>query len=175
MSKKDNIKLLEDYRKELLHQKQTLPELERSDFHLSNEPYTPSPEDEQAARLADDFGFDGSLFRNSSPFNLYDDYQFWERWISKNIQKRIDIILRIIAEIEKPPDRSIIPDSAKLLTVPQVAEILNCGESVVRQRDKRGLLPLPVRIEGSILWNRHELSRWIDANCPPRQKWEQIK
>ena len=172
---KDNVELLKNYRQELLEQQQILHELDQSDFCSSSEPPPPSPEIEQIARLADDFGFEGSLFRNYSPFNFNGDYQMWGRWTSKNIKERIDTIPKIIAAIEKPPDRSIIPESVELLTVPQVARILNCGESVVRERDKKGLLPLPVRIGGTVQWRKQELWQWLGAECPSRQKWEQIK
>lgn len=128
----------------------------------------PDANAKRAAQLANDNGFDGGIF-----FKAFDDPTSLQS--KRNLSKQIETIPQIIAAIEKPKDRSIIPDSAKLLTVPQVAGILNCGESVVRQRDKKGLLPLSVRIEGTILWNRYELSKWIDAGCPPRQKWEQIK
>jgi len=173
VTQKQDIEFLENYRKKLLRQQQILPDLAPWEFHSSNEPQTPSPEDEKVARFADDFGFDGSLFRNSSPYD--DDYQLWMKWTSKNIQKKIDTVFRVIAAITKPPNRSIIPDGVELLTVPQVARLLNCGESVIRERDKKGLLPLPIRIGGTIQWRRQELLQWLEADCPARQKWEALK
>jgi len=91
------------------------------------------------------------------------------------LKKRIETIPKIIHAIEKPPDNSIIPDDAELLTVPQVARLLGWGESVVRERDKKGLLPLPVRIGGTIQWRRKEIVEWIAAGCPPRAKWLQTQ
>jgi len=172
-SQKENVEFLENYAKKLLRQQQILPELAPWEIHLSNEPQTPSPEAEQVARFADDFGFDGSLFRNSSLFD--DDYQLWMKWASKNIQKQIETIPRIIAEMEKPIDRSTISDGAELLTVHQVARMLNCAESMVRERDKKGMLPVPIRIGGSKQWRKKELLDWIGAGCPARQKWESLK
>ncbi|MHC4539735.1 MAG: helix-turn-helix transcriptional regulator [Planctomycetota bacterium] len=86
-----------------------------------------------------------------------------------------EIIPAVITEIEKSPDRSLIPEGAELLTVPQVARLTGWGESVVRQRDRKGLLPAPLRFGGTIQWSRKELLAWIGAGGPPRQKWELIK
>ncbi len=80
-----------------------------------------------------------------------------------------------VAGTEKPTDRSRIPEGVELLNVAQIAHLLGWGKSVVRQRDKKGLLPKPVRIGGSLQWSRKELRDWMDAGCPPRSKWEMCK
>lgn len=90
----------------------------------------------------------------------------------KQLQQTIP---KIIAAIDKPPERSLIPEGAELLTIPQVARMLGWGESVLRQRDKQGLLPAPLRFGGTIQWNRQELKVWMEQRCPPRQKWELLK
>lgn len=57
-----------------------------------------SPEQERAARLADDNGFDGSLFRN-----LTKEYAIFSlRWIQQ-LKKEIETLPKIIAVIEKHP------------------------------------------------------------------------
>ncbi len=126
--------------------------------------------DGSVARLADENGFDGSLFRNSTIFNDPTSLQS-----KRHLIRQIETIDKIIATIEKPPDRSIIPDDAELLTIPQVARLLGWGESVVRQRNDKGLLPMPLRFGGTIQWNRQELKEWMEQGCPPRQKWELLK
>jgi len=90
----------------------------------------------------------------------------------KQLQQSIH---QVIAEIDKAPDRSMIPEGTELLSVAQVALLLGWSECMVRQRDKLGLLPKPIRIGGTIQWRRKELLAWIDAGCPPRKKWEQLK
>ena len=72
-------------------------------------------------------------------------------------------------------DDSMIPDGVELLSVRQVAWMLGCGQSVVRQRDKQRMLPKPVRLGGSVKWRRRELIDWISADCPSRQIWEQMR
>ncbi len=92
----------------------------------------------------------------------------------RRLKKQIETIPKVIAILEKPEivDRSVIPEQAELLSVAQVATMLGWGESVVRQRDKEGLLPIPNRFGGAIQWSRSELQSWIDAGCPKRQQWE---
>lgn len=171
MVKQKEIELLKTHLKKLLKQQKMLADLSPAEFYSSNELENPNLDIEQIAKLADNYGFDGSLFRNLSP---YDDFDLWMKWAVKNIQKQIDMIPRIIARIERPVDNSEIPEDVELLNIPQVARILNCGESVVRERDKKGLLPLPIRIKGAIQWRRQELLNWIEAKCPVRARWEQI-
>ncbi|MBA4411584.1 MAG: hypothetical protein C0397_19475 [Odoribacter sp.] len=167
MAKKEDIEVLKAYLQEAL------------DFHklfydLSPEDLSPYSQEidstETVARIADKYGFDGALFRNlTSDRNLFSSEAF--DWL----EKVINTIPKITATIENHTDRAIIPEEAELLTVPQVAILLGWGESVVRQRDREGLLPMPIRTGGTIQWSRNELKSWIDAKCPPRQKWELSK
>ncbi|MGD8744322.1 MAG: helix-turn-helix domain-containing protein [Candidatus Woesebacteria bacterium] len=150
---------------------QAVSELCPCDFIPSDDTLPKTDEKaERVAQLADENGFDGSLFRNSIPVDDPTSLQSMRR-----LTRKIETIPKIIAAIEKPPDRSIIPDDAELLTIPQVARITGWGESMVRQRDKEGLLPIPIRVGGTIQWNRQELKEWIKHGCPPRQKWELLK
>jgi predicted DNA-binding transcriptional regulator AlpA len=38
-----------------------------------------------------------------------------------------------------------------------------------------GKTPRPIRLSGCVLWSRHELTRWLDANCPDLVAWEAIR
>ncbi len=38
-----------------------------------------------------------------------------------------------------------------------------------------GKLPKPVRIGGSVRWNRQEIMDWFQSGCPDRQTWEARK
>jgi predicted DNA-binding transcriptional regulator AlpA len=125
---------------------------------------------ERVARLADDYDFDGSLFRELIPPD--DPLSVQE---ARKLRKQIETIPKIIAAIERPINKSIIPEGAELLSVAQVATMLGWGESVVRQRDKDGLLPMPYRFGGTVQWSRKELESWINAGCPNRQQWENQK
>ncbi len=174
MTQKADVEFLRAYLKSLQDSYQTLDYLCPDDFVLPPDDYIPttSPEAERVARLADDNGFDGNLFRcllkgDDGPVSIPS--------ISRYLYEQIETIPRIIAAIERPADRSAIPPNAELLTIPQVAGLLQCGESVVRERDKKGLLPVPIRIGGTIQWRRKEIEGWIEAGCPARQKWVSIK
>jgi predicted DNA-binding transcriptional regulator AlpA len=38
-----------------------------------------------------------------------------------------------------------------------------------------GKIPTPVRLGGSVRWNREEILHWFDAGCPDRHTWEAMK
>src|SRR5438046_1932144 len=40
--------------------------------------------------------------------------------------------------------------------------------------DKKGEVPRAVRIGKSRRWRREELRLWLDANCPSRERWEEM-
>ena len=64
----------------------------------------------------------------------------------------------------------------KLLLTTKEAAVL-CGKSLRTWRiwDAAGLIPRPVRIGRSTLWNVEELKAWIAAGCPRREAWEMAK
>ena len=90
---------------------------------------------EQVARLADEYCFDGTIFRGLS------GQEFDYFCVLRRIDKQIELIPRIIAKIEKPIDNSIIPEGAEMLSVPQVARLLGWGEinSIVNGEKHHGL------------------------------------
>lgn len=38
-----------------------------------------------------------------------------------------------------------------------------------------GKIPKPVRLGGSVCWNREEILDWFEAGCPDRQTWDARK
>jgi predicted DNA-binding transcriptional regulator AlpA len=38
-----------------------------------------------------------------------------------------------------------------------------------------GRVPMPVRLGRRVLWRTAELSAWIEAGCPARDRWQAIK
>jgi prophage regulatory protein len=38
-----------------------------------------------------------------------------------------------------------------------------------------GKLPKPIRLGGSVRWNRQEVMDWFQGGCPDRQTWEARK
>lgn len=53
-----------------------------------------------------------------------------------------------------------------LMTVKQVAAVLNCSPRHLRRLADRGAMPQPVRVGKLVRWRRYEIQQWIDAGCP---------
>ena len=122
------------------------------------------------ARIADNYGINGNIYRNTIPYESPISLE-----ARRNTTAQIETIPRIIAAIEQYREPTVISADAELLSVGQVALLLDWGECVVRQRDKQGLLPKAIRTGGTIQWSRKEINNWLAASCPARQKWELIK
>jgi len=63
----------------------------------------------------------------------------------------------------------------ELLDVIAVAELCGCSTRTIRRLADAGRMPTPIRLAGLVRWRRSELLRWLDAGCPPRDRWEQKK
>lgn len=59
-----------------------------------------------------------------------------------------------------------------LLSADQAAAFLGIGRSHLYGLHSSGRLPLPVRLGRRTLWRRDELTTWVKAGCPARQKWD---
>ena len=64
-------------------------------------------------------------------------------------------------------------DSA-VLTANAAAALLGISERHVWSLHASGRLPRPIRLGRSVRWRRGELLEWLDAGCPPRDRWETI-
>lgn len=172
MSKTDDTKFLTKYLCGLRTAYRMMPELSHQDLGSWSEEERAEHEatQERVARLADKCGFDGSLFRDHLLETFGEDPlgQEVRQWLGEQILT----LSRIIAKIEEPADPSLIPDDAQLVTIPQLARLLGWGESLVRERDRKGLLPRPVCTGGKIQWRRDEINAWIRASMPVRETWE---
>lgn len=63
-----------------------------------------------------------------------------------------------------------------LLKAAQVAKVMGCSLAYVYQLYSAGRLPEPVRLGGrAVRWRKDELSGWINAGCPSRDKWERSR
>jgi excisionase family DNA binding protein len=73
--------------------------------------------------------------------------------------------------IDKMPD-----DSKSMLTPKQFAKRLSISVSQFWKMLSAGKIPAPVRLGERILrWSSEEVSKWIDAGCPNRDKWQTVK
>ena len=61
------------------------------------------------------------------------------------------------------------------ISAKQLSRLLGVSLRQVWRLNATGKLPRPIRIGGSVRWNRAEVLRWFDAGCPDRQAWESME
>lgn len=61
-----------------------------------------------------------------------------------------------------------------LLSRPQVARVLQVSPAHVSRLHASGRLPRPRRLGRAVRWSETELRAWIQAGCPPRDRWEAL-
>ena len=64
-------------------------------------------------------------------------------------------------------ERRAATTAEPLLTVKDVAKLLNLAVRTVWRRRSAGEIPPPVEIGGSVRWRPDDLKSWIAAGCPP--------
>jgi prophage regulatory protein len=57
----------------------------------------------------------------------------------------------------------------------ELAEMLGISLRQTWRLSSAGKLPKPIRLGGSVRWNRQEVMDWFGAGCPDRQAWEARK
>jgi len=57
----------------------------------------------------------------------------------------------------------------------ELADLLGISMRQVWRLNSAGKLPRPVRIGGSVRWNRQEIMDWFEAGCPDRKTWDARK
>lgn len=62
-----------------------------------------------------------------------------------------------------------------LLTVREVATALKVSVRQVWKLNSSARLPAPVRLSRSVRWRQDELTAWINAGCPARDRWQAIQ
>lgn len=66
------------------------------------------------------------------------------------------------------PDRLALP-------APDTAKLLGISERHLWSLSASGRLPAPIRLGRSVRWRLDELRAWLDAGCPPRDRWEAMR
>ena len=54
----------------------------------------------------------------------------------------------------------------------QLAERLGVCRASIWRLLSAGRLPEPIRLGRNVRWRENEITDWINADCPPRDKWE---
>jgi prophage regulatory protein len=57
----------------------------------------------------------------------------------------------------------------------ELAEMLDVSLRQVWRLNSAGKLPRPIRLGGSVRWDRDEVLAWFKAGCPDRRTWEARK
>ena len=66
-------------------------------------------------------------------------------------------------------------DRRLLIGAAELGDLLGVGKSTIWAWHSSGRIPLPVRIGGTTRWREDEIRQWVDASCPPRARWEQLR
>lgn len=72
------------------------------------------------------------------------------------------------------PSQAQTPDRL-LVGVDDGAFLLGVSSSMFRKLHRTGSLPQPCRLGRRVLWNPEELAAWVDAGCPPRDRWQCVR
>ena len=79
--------------------------------------------------------------------------------------------------MEKTDKKQVSDNSQSIaISAKQLSQLLGVSLRQVWRLNATGKLPRPVRIGGSVRWNRAEVIRWFsEAGCPDRETWEARK
>lgn len=56
-----------------------------------------------------------------------------------------------------------------------LAKMLGVSLRQVWRLNSAGKLPKPIKLGGSVRWNRQEIMDWFEVGCPDRRTWEARK
>lgn len=76
-------------------------------------------------------------------------------------------------ELNQKKARSI--QQALAISASDLKEMLNVSLRQVWRLNSASKLPKPIRLGGSVRWNRAEIQQWFEAGCPERRTWEARK
>jgi len=74
------------------------------------------------------------------------------------------------------PDADPPADGGSPLVVrrPEAARLCGVAPATWDRLAAAGKTPKPIKLGGSILWNRRELAAWVNSGCPNRLTWEPL-
>ncbi|MGI6418231.1 MAG: helix-turn-helix transcriptional regulator [Thermoguttaceae bacterium] len=59
-----------------------------------------------------------------------------------------------------------MPKDERLMPIQRVAEMLGCSTRKIYSLVESRMMPAPIRLGGSIRWDRDVIDRWIASGCP---------
>lgn len=66
-------------------------------------------------------------------------------------------------------------DTKEMLRDTECAELIDVSRATWWSLNARGLVPEPVRIGRSVRWRANEIRAWLDAGCPERAEWLNLR
>jgi predicted DNA-binding transcriptional regulator AlpA len=66
-------------------------------------------------------------------------------------------------------------ERAIAISARQLSQMLGVSLRQCWRLSSAGKLPKPIRLGGSVRWNRQEVTDWFEAGCPDRKTWEARK
>lgn len=57
----------------------------------------------------------------------------------------------------------------------ELAEMLDVSLRQIWRLNAAGKLPKPIRLGGSVRWDRQEVMHWFRSGCPDRRTWDARK
>jgi len=76
---------------------------------------------------------------------------------------------------ETETKQSKVDEQSMAISAKQLSQLLGVSLRQVWRLNATGKIPRPVRLGGSVRFNRAEVARWFEAGCPDRQEWEARK
>jgi len=64
---------------------------------------------------------------------------------------------------------------ALAISARELAQMLGVSLRQIWRLNASGKLPRPLRLGGSVRWDRDEILRWFKDGCPDRRAWEARK
>ncbi|MGB2819475.1 MAG: helix-turn-helix domain-containing protein [Phycisphaerae bacterium] len=79
------------------------------------------------------------------------------------------------ATVERIDGREAGPgEMPAMLTVHDVARMLNCSARTVYRLTDSGRMPRPARLRALVRWPKATIERWIEEGCPKAEDMEVI-
>lgn len=77
------------------------------------------------------------------------------------------------AAVEQNDGRAAGPgETPAMLTIDEVAGMLNCSGRTVHRLADAGRMPRPVRLGALVRWPRESIESWISRGCPRANEME---
>lgn len=73
---------------------------------------------------------------------------------------------------QKQPEQATQVHPPLAISAGELAEMLGVSLRQVWRLNAAGKLPKPIRLGGSVRWNRDEILKWFEAGCADRRTWD---